>query len=154
MPQYIFELIDNTSGAKPGTVPATPGDMPNPVPTTPAGGKTFGDGLEKRLAENAIERFAISPLNQATGGLASPLYQIGKGIVTGKGAAMIGAGVAGLAMAGIMLAVNALQERMAKMEADAEKANNNDNALIRAGSVSKATFYKASLAGVKKVDRR
>lgn len=115
--------------------------------------KTLGQGLTTSLANNAISNTLISPLNSATGGLASPVYSLGKSIAMGAGAAAIGGGIAGLMVAGVMLAVTKMQERIQKMEAKAEQANNRDNALIRAGVKSYATDYTGNLSGVKSIKR-
>jgi len=122
--------------------------------TTVNNSKGLASSLGTRFADNAIERAVISPLNSATGGLASPVYGIGKTLATGGSGAALGGGIAGLAMAGIMLAINKIQERVAKMESKAEEANNKDNVLIRSGSKSYATYYKGSLFGVKSSTNR
>lgn len=149
MNEYTFKVVSET-GAMPGTIPGSPANIPNPISSTT--GKTLQDGIGRKLGESAMQKLVVSPLNQATGGLASPIYQVGKSIVTGGSAAAIGAGLAGIGVAAVMFAISKIEERMAKMEAEAEKANNRDNALIRAGSVSSPTYYKATLFGVK-VDR-
>ena len=51
--------------------------------------------------------------------------------------------------------IDALQTRMANLEKQAQTMNNKDNALLRAGSVSQATYYSANLfTGIKKTTNR
>lgn len=152
MPDYNL-IVSSPDETAPLQAPIPNTASASPIKTTPASGRTLSQGLTKRLGENSIERFVVSPLNSATGGLASPVYHIGKALVTDKSSAMIGVSIAGLAMAGVMFAINAIETRIAKMEAKAEEMNNKDNALIRAGSKGTATYYTGGLSGVKSTNR-
>ena len=116
---------------------------------TPLNAQQAGSAFGKNIANQSINRALISPLNSATGGLASPVYQVGRGMATGASAAAIGGGLASLAIAGVMLAVNEMGKRVARMEAKAEEMNNRDNLMIRAGSKETPTNYNGGLFGIK-----
>lgn len=143
---HIFKVDDGTHSS----IPTTAG--PSKIKTTKlssAQESTIESGLRSKLTESTIERAVISPLNSATGGLASPAYSLGKTLLTGGTAAAIGGGIATVAIAGVMLAVNKIEQRVARMESKAEQMNNRDNTLIRAGSKGFATEYTGGLSGVK-----
>lgn len=151
--KFVFEGAAGTS--KKPTVAASPGDSKVPSGNeVPEAQSEAGGAFAKRIVENSIERAAISPLNAATGGLASPVYQLGKTVITGGGAAAIGGGIAGIVMAGVQLAINKINARVARLESEAQSANERDNVLIRAGVKSQATFYEADFfRGVHKTNR-
>ena len=155
MPDYTLIVKGNEDELAVSAVPKVPTTPNSLIPSAPvSNSNSMSGGFAKRLTENTIERAFISPLNSATGGLASPAYQIGKSIATGGSKVAIGGGIAALAVAGVMLAVNAIEKRVAKMESKAEEMNNKDNTLIRAGTTSVATFYKGSLSGVSSTTSR
>lgn len=151
MPDYNFIFSSDTTN-KSATVPVTPttsnvAAVPN---TTVSNTQSSMAGLGTRVAEGVIRQTVISPLNSATGGLASPIYSAVKVGMTGGA---IGAAVGGIVIAGINLAITKIKERVAKMEAKAEAANNRDNVLLAGGLTTEATFYKGSFRGVRKTDR-
>ena len=119
------------------------------------GKKTFQSEFTQKGKDKAMEMFVISPLNQATGGLASPLYNTAKQLVSGASvsAALGGAAVAIGAIA-LQKGIEALERRMQNLEKQASELNNNDNALLRAGSVSQATYYRSNIFGVQKKTNR
>ena len=124
------------------------------APAPPTGAeRTFGAGLAKRAA-GSLTHMALAPLNQATGGLATPEFNVGKAAVAGTGAAAIGGAAAMLAIQAVQLAIKAIQEQIAKNKAKAAEMNERDNALIRAGAKSYATSYEGRFSGVKATDRR
>ena len=118
-------------------------------------GGDFGEGFEKKAMERSIVRFGISPLDTYTRGFATRGYSavkaLGKGNLKAFGSVM-----GGVAIYGLYLGIEALQKRVEKMENKAAEMNEKDNVLLRAGSVSQATFYQGNLWGVKSrtVDRR
>lgn len=116
--------------------------------------RTFSDGAANSLERRLVSQFILSPLNQATGGLATPAYRLGKPIITGAGAAAIGTGVAGLAIFGLQKAIDAINKRVTEMENKAAEANERDNTLIRAGSKNYITDYKGDFWGVNSVNRK
>ena len=129
-------------------------DKPKKPPTEDEGTNEGVEGFGKKIAEDSIQRGIISPLNSVTGGLASPVYSLGKSIATGASGAAIGGAVAGIAMAGLQLAVTKIQERVARLESQADAANERDNTLIRAGAKTAPTFYEANFfRGVVKTNR-
>lgn len=111
----------------------------------------FFDAVQKDSTKKIIQGMIISPLNTVTGGVASPLYKKTKAMLTGSMA--IGAGIGSLAVdlgvIGIQAIINNIQNRLDKVEKQANQLGNTDNVLIRAGSVSQATYYTANLFGVK-----
>ena len=120
------------------------------------GKKTFQSEFAQKGKDKAMEMFVISPLNQATGGLASPLYNTAKQLVSGTsnvGSVLAGGAVAIGAIA-LQKGIEALERRMQNLEKQASELNNNDNALLRAGSVSQATYYSANMLGVQKKTNR
>ena len=110
-------------------------------------------GFGKNVRGGAVT-MALSPLNTATGGLATPAFNIGKSLLTGASAGAIGGAIGGLVMAGVNLALRKISERMDRLENEAQSKNNHDNVLIRGGFKAEATYYDANFfSGVNKVDR-
>jgi len=147
---YRFEFIDGTQSNDQSGITDVLGSGTSDKKTK-SESKTFSQSFTKRVGDNVIQQTLISPLNTATGGLASPLYRTTKRLAGGSS---MSTAFAGLAVAGVMIALQALQNRMKELEQKTENLNNADNALIRAGSVSKATYYTANIFGIKqKTDR-
>lgn len=149
MPRYEFVIIDEGRGDI-SPLSATPESVFDNV-VKQSDTQKLRQGMETRLSDN-LESMVLSPLNSATGGLAGPAYRMAKRGITGNFAGM-GRSAMGLAFATTALIVKKLQERMDKMEAKAEEANNRDNLLLKMGMVQEATFYKGNLKGVRKIDR-
>lgn len=155
MPDYRYIIMNEgeedaeSTAASTATVPTKPAKPPQ---LTSAASNTFAAGAGRRAGDQ-IAQLALSPLNSATGGLASPAYQLGKSALSGGGAGAIGGAAVGVAIAAVNLAIRKIQERMAKIEAEAQQANNRDNLLMRAGVVSGATHYEGTLRGVRKMNR-
>lgn len=118
--------------------------------------KGFSETVAQKGTEKLIEQTMISPLNTMTGGLANPIYKATKRIITGETltAGVIGGIAVNLAVAGIRLAISKLESRMQELQTQVKELNNADNALIRAGSVSQATYYSANITGIKKTTNR
>lgn len=160
MANYTFEFIDSTTQEK--NENALSGVLESPIGSgvknekkTSKEGKTFQSEFNQKIEKGSIAQYIISPLNTVTGGLASPVYQSIRKMARGQ---TFGAVAGDLVATGILLAVstglNALQKRMEEVEAKVNEMGNNDNALIRAGSVSKATYYSGNIFGIKsKTDR-
>jgi len=149
MPDYrlIVAGEENKNTTKP-TIPTQP---TNSIPTVPTGStKSVTKGMGKNIVENSISQFVVSPLNSATGGLASPAYSIGKAVATGGA---VGSAIGSALIVGVTLAINEIEKRVAKMESKAEEMNNKDNTLIRAGTTSVATFYSGNVFGVSSTNR-
>lgn len=150
---FRFEVVDKATRKSPikpdsttnvpSSTPAKPVEPPTNDSDTNEGIYAFG----KRAAENSIERFAVSPLNTATGGLASPIYGLGKAMVSGASAGAIGGAIAGILMAGVQLAINSVQKRVTALEAQVSEANERDNNMIRAGAKLQASFYDYKFFG-------
>lgn len=170
MPDYRYVIVDEagqfsggaiktsaesliSSGASPGASPIAPvTPLQNEVLAAASGAGAFIEGAGKR-AISGIAQVALAPLNTATGGLAMPVYSLGRTIAMGASAGAIGGAAVGVAIAGIQLLVRKIEERMAKFEDEALRANNHDNLLIRAGIVQEPTYYSASFRGVKSTTR-
>lgn len=112
--------------------------------------KTFSSEFTKKIEDDTLKMSIISPLNKLTGGLASPIYRASKRIESG---ASIGSVLGGLgatfAVMAIQTGIKHLQNRLQKVEEEVTRLNNADNVMIRAGSVSKATYYSTSWGGFK-----
>lgn len=156
MPVYEFILTapQGMTAAAASPIPTAPSSIVSSgvTATTDAPSSAFLDGASSRL-QNQAEQIALAPLNSMTGGLANPAYSLGKAIVTGAGAGAIASGVVMLAFAVGRVAVKAIQKKTKENESKAEQQSNNDNALIRGGSVTTASYYKGSLFGVRKTNR-
>lgn len=118
--------------------------------------KDFSDGFVQRIENTAVQQTLISPLNTMTGGLASPTYRLAKSIARGSATmgASFGAFGATLGIIALQKTIDAIQNRMKELQTKVENLNNTDNALIRAGSVSKATYYSANIFGIKQTTNR
>ncbi len=152
MPDYNFYIHDNTADgalSRPGGIQTSAPDS-NMVLDSLGGSGGINTAGAGRRALSGVENFALSPLNQATGGLASPSYNLAKNAITGGA---VGGAAVGLAIAAINLAVREIQKRIAENEAKAEAANNRDNLLLRSGRVTQATHYTSSVFGVKSTTR-
>lgn len=150
MPDYNFYIHDNTTEgvlSRPGGIQASAPDSNMDLDGLGGGINTAGAG---RRVLSGVENFALSPLNQVTGGLASPSYDLAKNAITGGA---VGGAAVGLAIAAITLAVREIQKRIAENEAKAEAANNRDNLLLRSGRVTQATHYTSNVFGVKSTTR-
>ena len=148
MPDYKL-IIENGTQAT-SSIKSEPSNILATAPKQKVNVSGFANNFQQNLLSSQI----ITPLNSATGGLASPVYQVGRGLIGGS-SALASAGLANLAMVGVIFALSTLQKRVEKMENKAEEMNNKDNVLIRAGSKStdSATFYKGGLFGVKSTNR-
>ena len=158
MQNYNFEVTVTTverpaipTAPDTGNVPTAP-DSGKPTATSTTG-QQIAQNAGKRLASYA-EQQALAPLNQVTGGMATPVYNIAKGIFTGASAGAVTGAVIGAAIAGIQLAISKIEERIAKNEAKAAELNERDNLLIKAGTKTTATFYSGNFNGVKTVERK
>lgn len=157
MEEWRFVFEDNTSqnnGITSG-IDNTIGSGTGEKSKIKSSKKGFTETVVEKSSEKLVEQTLVSPLNTATGGLASPIYNAGKRILKGGLTAGAVGGIAtSLAIAGIMFAISKLESRMQSLQKEATQLNNNDNALIRAGSVSQATYYSANITGIKKTTNR
>ena len=118
--------------------------------------KSFGDTFTTKAGNDLVRDTIISPLNTATGGLASPLYRSAKQLISGSATfgAVAGSLTASLAIIAVQKGIEALQNRMAEVEEKVKTLNNADNVILRAGAVSTATYYSGNIFGIqKKTDR-
>lgn len=96
----------------------------------------YASVISKKIGQEVIVQPALQVLNQATGGMATPIYRGVKTLATqGLTAGVATAGVM-LAIKGIEFAVSKYEERIAKLESEASAANEKDNLLIKAGSLN------------------
>lgn len=153
---YRFEFVDETGQQQlESGIVNTLGSGTSEKPSGRTSNKTFSDTFANRVENNLLQQTVISPLNTATGGLARPIASavksISKGASVGQTLGTLGGS---LAIAGVMLAINYLQNRVKEMETKVENLGNTDNAMLRAGSVSQATYYSANILGIKKTTNR
>lgn len=158
MNNYHFEFTAaQTDKPSVPTAPTTPNIPTAPDTTTSAGGSTTGQQIVqsagKRVAGFATQQ-ALAPLNQVTGGMATPVFNTAKALITGAGAGAIAGAAISLIIAGIQTAISKIQERIAKNEAKAAELNERDNLLIKAGTKTTATFYSGDFYGVKSTERK
>ena len=97
----------------------------------------------KKATEEIAGQIVDQPLNQVTGGLWTPIKTVGKSLVRGVSNGFGGAALAGLAGAGTIVAIKGvellvqyLQDRVAKLESEAKEENNADNLLIKSGKLN------------------
>lgn len=140
-------------------VPTTPDSNAQNVPTTPKAtessgkGEDFAQGIAKRTT-GYLQQQMLAPLNQVTGGMATPTFNLAKTVITGAGAGAIGGAAVMLVIQGLQLAISKIQERIAKNEAKAAEMNERDNLLIKSGAKTTATFYTGNFNGVKSTERK
>ena len=110
----------------------------------------FGERFEDKIEGDIIKSVVLTPLNSSIGRVSRPLYMAGRRIVQGGSIGSALGGAAGaIAMMGIEAMINALEKRINDIQEQVRDLNNTDNALIRAGSVSTATYYTGNIFGVK-----
>lgn len=157
---WRFEIVDGTGAIQEeidGGVSETIGSGVSEKPSKPktTNDPTFISTFTNKIKEDTIMNAVVSPLNTATGGLISPIYQSAKSIIGGSAiGATLGNLGATIAVMAVQYAVNAIQKRMEDLNAKVNELGNTDNALIRAGSVSKTTYYSANIFGIKKKTNR
>lgn len=158
MENYNFNFTISATDSP--TIPTAP-DTAN-IPTTPdiaksSGATTTGqqiaEGAGKRIA-GFVTQQALAPLNQVTGGMATPVFNVAKSIFSGAGAGAVTGAAISAVISGIQLAINKIEERIAKNEAKAAELNERDNLLIMAGTKTTATFYQGNFNGVKSTERK
>lgn len=154
MPDYNFIIkTDMPTEAIPSGLPAA---LPDGKIAGGAGAMTSGANIQQAIYDktmNKASQIMISPLNNITGGLATPIYGAGRALAKGAGAgAVAGAGVQ-IAFAVARLVSEAIKKEKEKNATKAEQMSNADNALLRAGSVATATFYESSTFKVRKINR-
>lgn len=159
MADWRFEFVDSTtqgglqneklSSEVPDVFGSGANDKPIKKPNL-SSKKTFDSEFEQKVEKTVMSQYIVSPLNTVTGGMASPLYQSAKKLARG---ATIGAVAGDLVATGVLMAVNyglsELQKRIQQVETQVTEMGNTDNALIRAGSVSKVTYYTGNVFGIK-----
>lgn len=117
--------------------------------------KGFDEAFSNKISDDLIKQYAISPLNTVTGGLASPIYRTATRISNGTSVGVALGSFAGvLGMMAVNFAISSIEKRMQNLEQKVQNLNNADNALIRAGAVSKTTYYSANIFGIKKKTNR
>jgi len=110
----------------------------------------FIDRFTDKVGGDIVKSAVLTPLNSAVGRVSRPLYMAGRRIVHGGSIGSALGGAAGaIAMMGIEAMINALEKRINDIQEQVRDLNNTDNALIRAGSVSTATYYTGNILGVK-----
>lgn len=101
-----------------------------------ATGSQIATGAGNQLKQELAKKFISQPLNQMTGGLYNPAKQLIGNILSGAGTGAIAGAVTAVAFKGVELIIDAIQKRIEKLENEARAANDNDNALIRAGKLN------------------
>lgn len=163
METWQLEFIDSTSG-KDEAIPSGVGDVlgsgvgeknKKNKDKNLKDKKTFAGEFTKKIEDDTIKDVLISPLNTITGGFASPIYRTAKRLASGAAVgATLGAFGATLAIMAVQKGLEHLQNRVKEVEEEVSKLNNTDNVLIRAGAVSKATYYSRNFLGIKKTTDR
>lgn len=110
----------------------------------------FMDRFEDKISGDAMKAAILTPLNSSIGRVSRPLYMAGRRIIHGGSIGSALGGAAGaIAMMGIEAMLNSLEKRINDIQEQVRDLNNTDNVLIRAGSVSTATYYTGNILGVK-----
>ena len=118
-------------------------------------GKSLFSRTIDRTSDKLIEEMGLSSLNTMTGGFANPIYKSTKRLMTGASLGSVAGGfIASVSMIALTQAISALEKRMDNLQTQVTNLGNTDNALIRAGSVSQATYYSANIFGIKKKTNR
>lgn len=158
MADWTFEFIDSTSNKEldtektssmiPDTLGSGVGEKADFKASTKSK-KGFTDKFLQKASDDTIQNVIVSPLNTVTGGLASPVYGVAKGLMTGASVgAVLGSAVATIGILALQKGIEALQKRQADLETKVQSLGNADNVLIRAGSVSTATYYTSNIVGI------
>lgn len=117
--------------------------------------KNFSDVVAQKGSEKLFEQTIVSPLNTVTGGFANPVYRTAKRLVSGGSVGVaLGSFAVTVGVLALERGIEALQNRVATLEKQANQLNNNDNVLLRAGSVRQATYYTSNIFGIKKTTNR
>lgn len=117
--------------------------------------KGFSQTVIEKSSEKLVEQTIVSPLNTVTGGFANPIYRTAKRLVSsGSVGVALGSFAVTVGVLALERGIEALQNRVATLEKQANQLNNNDNVLLRAGSVRQATYYTSNIFGIKKTTNR
>lgn len=102
------------------------------------GANNVTSNLMGKFAEQTASKFIVQPLNQVTGGFASPAFQLAKTAIFSPATLATTGVTIGvlLAFKGIEYLVNEHQKKIAKLESEARAANDKDNLMIRSGSLN------------------
>ena len=116
----------------------------------------LADAFLNKTSGDVAKAVILSPLNSVMGRSARPLYMAGRRIVNGGSiGAAIGTAAGAFAMMGVEYIIGEINKRIDDLQQQVTNKMNADNTLIRAGSVSKETYYTSGFfSGVKrKTDR-
>ena len=109
------------------------------------------DAFYNKVSGDAAKAAILTPLNSAVGRVSRPLYMAGRRIANGgKIGAAVGTAAGALAVIAIEETINAIQKRIDDIQQQVQKLNEADNVLVRAGAVSKETYYTGNFFGIKK----
>lgn len=154
---WTFEFVDETSQKNliDNGIVDTIGSGASEKPNKKKEEKGFYDTFSDKIGGDLVKQYAISPLNTITGGFASPMYKTIVSISKSREAGVAMGGLIGVATLTLLSkGMEMLERRIQTIESKVKDLGNTDNALIRAGSVTKTTYYSTSIFGVKKKTNR
>lgn len=144
--EYIHRFIDETSNGSLSNntiVAGADGETGNKI-STGANSISFTNVLQgggQKALKVAEQKLIDSPLNQLTNGMYRPAKQLVTTVVKGASsgwtralAGGVGAVALNLGILGIQKLVQAHEEKIAKLESEANESNENDSVMIRAGT--------------------
>lgn len=141
MNEYVHIFRDQTSnGILSGNIIPIGANTAGNTILAGAGNTSVFGKLGGQVGNIVLQKAIEQPINQVTGGFGAPVIRVVKAAFTSTSLAAFGAVAGG---AGIMLAVKGLQvlwqkhqEKIAKLESEAQAANDKDNLMIRSGSLN------------------
>lgn len=158
--RYIFEDRQTEENTKkinstiPSTITSGTGKK-KATPKTTEKKQSFATGFNTKFQNEVIQNAILSPLNQATGGLASPIYSSVRQLARGGSFKALAGGLIGFAIVkGIELGLEALNKKVAELDTQVKELGNNDNVLLRAGAINTATYYTRSFLSIKNKTNR
>lgn len=119
----IFTITDETGALGGEKVPSgaesiigSGADEPSGLISSKTSDKEAASGASSNRAANMLISKALSPVNQATGGLATPAFSLVRSIAKGAKGAAIAAPIIGLVFAGYALAEKLVKDAQTRKE--------------------------------------
>lgn len=149
--QNFGETKDKISSEAKNTIGSGTKERADKKDTDTNGADLFKQTIDQ-TSDKLIGEMGLNTLNTMTGGLANPIYKSAKRLMTGAKLSSVAGGlIASVSMIALTEAINAVQRRVDSLQEQVTNLGNTDNALIRAGSVSQATYYSSNFfTGIKK----
>ena len=144
---WRFEFVDVTPQANSGISNNVESGINASTDSEKKSKNEFMNRFIDKTQGDLIKTAVMTPLNSSVGRVASPIYMAGKRMVHG---ASVGSAVGVLASQLLMIAIDELGKKVEDIQNKVRELNNADNSLIRAGSVSKASYYSGNIFGIKK----